>query len=708
VAVVPLVLAAGAHFAIWALPMGATAALLLLLDGVRRRPWAQRAAALEASAVVAVGTLAAYATAVGSPPPLNVPTALAFLLLLGTPVVAWAARTAGGEPAAASKGVIARLAALRWDRALVFGVVILAVTLGKSAWAFPAAVPYAWLAASYSALPLFGLCLLCLPGGRLGQLGTAVALTALLVAVVWDFASTEVVLALAEPLTWEDLLVRFEDPASLRILAEGLRSWAALLLTLGVFGGFAALSRLVRRLPSAASAWTLACMVALVIGAGRLLIQGQAVIEPRLAERYLTAASAPWSPLHARPAYESHLDLEAARAVRRSVEAPIWEEGPSSLLAPLAGRYAGRSVVLVVLESHRASDIEGLGEGALNHRPSSPRLYALARDGLLFTNYFQASRPTHSALWELVTGLPYLGGPLKPVYSGPEAARLGRMPDFAALGYQCDWICPHSIHFDNWDGLMQEAGARFWINPPEVEGLERTYWSAWGLPDADLMEVARRRFETVTSSGRLLFLGVLTVSNHMPYSFPDEIDGMALTHDLHGGMRYADHAVGGLIDALRRLPEPRRPIVFVTADTTDAHDLREAEPMGITNLEGLRIPGLLLLPDRALAGRRFEGLFGHGDLLDLLHLLVAPENDSPRFVRRHRAVVSSTGKLLTSRTYYDVQGQRFFEIVGRWHLRPVEDPPDRERLLAAQAFYERVRAALWSEGDPQAEPPAAP
>lgn len=696
-ALAPLALAAGSHLPVWALPVGATGAAAFLLVAARGHSWAQRAAALDAAVLVAVGTAAGYATAVGSPPPLDVPLTLAWVLLLGTPVIGWAAQGAGSTSGVG--GVPRWVQSLRWDRALAFAVLILGIGLGKCLWAFEDAPLYAWLTASYSYLPLFALCLLCLPTGRVGQATTALAVVGLLAGAVWDFASTEVVLVLAEPLTWPDLLARFEDPASFAILAEGLRSWRAVFLAVGVFGGFAAVARLLRGPSPASNAWALARMVALVAVAGAVLVEGQAVIAPRLAERYIAAASAPWSSVHVRPSYERRLNLDAARAVGSAVDPPIWAEGPVPVLAGLAGRYPGRSVILVVLESHRASNVAGLGEGALGFDPSSPHLSALAAEGLWFTGYVQSHRPTHSALWELLTGLPYLGSELKPVYSGPEAAQVGAMPRFEALGYQCDWICPHSTKFDNWDRFMQAAGARFWINPPEMEGFDRAYWTSWGMPDPQLLEVARRRFESVTDAGRPLFLGVLTISNHNPYKFPDEIDGVPLTPDLRGGMRYADHALGQLVDGLRRFPAERRPIVFVTADTSTSEGLREADPMGIANLEGLRIPGLLLLPDGALAGESYDGLFAHEDLLDLLYLLVAPDASSPKFVERHRAVVSSTGMLLTPTTYFDTQGERFFEITSRWSLNPTEDPPDRERLLAAQDFYDRVRRALWSDDD---------
>lgn len=691
-ALLPLALAAASLVPVWGLTVGATAAALLLVEAARRPSWAERGAALEAAVLVALGTLAGYAMALGVPPPITLSTALAGVLLVGTSVVAWAG--AAGETREAP-GLRGRLEALRWDRALALGIVILGIALGKSASFFAAAIPYTWLAASGSYSPLFLLCLLCLPGGRVGRVTSAIAMAGVLAAAVWDFASTEVVLTQAEPLTWADVLVRLEDPASLQILAGELRSWRAALLVTGVVGGFAALSGALRRLGSRASFWTLARMVGLTLVTGYLLFQGRAVFEPRMAERYLTAASAPWSPVHLQPSYEHRLDLEAARAARLATEPPIWEDGPAPLLPQLAGRYAGRSVVLVMLESHRASEVDGFGEGAHGHQPSSPRLAALANDGVSFTNYFQASRTTRSALWAALTGLPHLSGRLKPTHSGPEAAGLGRMPDFAALGYQCDWMCPTSTRFDNWYRVMQEAGVRYWVNPPETADLERTYWTAWGMPDADLMRVALGRLEAVTSTGQPLFLGLLTVSNHSPYTFPDEIDGVALTRDLRGGMRYADHAMGWLVDALRDLPEARRPIVFVTADTTDSEGLLEAEPMGTANLEGLRIPGLLLLPDGALSGERYDGLFSHEDVLDLLYLLVAPDVSSPKFVSRHRAVASSTGKLLTEGTYFDPPGERFFEIASRWGLLPTEDPPDGDRLRAAQRYYDGVRESLW-------------
>lgn len=699
VALAPLALAASSLIPVWGLPVGATGAALLLLEALRRRSWAERAAALEASVLVAVGTVAGYATALGSPPPFDLPTTLAGILIIGTFVVAWAGARDEGSGPAGGPGVIGWLQSLRWDRALALGILILGVGLARCAWAFDAGVLYTWLVASGSYAPLFLLCLLCLPNGRVGQATTAAAVAGVLAAAVWDIASTEVVLTQAEPLTWADVLVRLEDPASVRILAGELRSWRAVLLVLGVVGGFAALARGLRPLGSRTSFWTLARIVGLVLVAGHLLLQGQAVIEPRLAERYLTGASAPWSSIHAQPSYERRLDLEAARAVRLAADPPIWDESPAALIPQLAGRYAGRSVVLVMLESHRLSDVDGLGQGSLGHQPSSPRLAALADDGVFFTNYFQASRTTRSALWATITGLPHPGGPLKPTHAGPEAAALGRMPQFTKLGYQCDWMCPTSTKFDNWHVLMQNAGVRYWINPPETADLDRTYWTAWGMPDADVMEVALNRFEALTSTGQPLFLGLLTVSNHSPYSFPETIDGVPLTLDIRGGMRYADHSLGWLVDALRALPEAQRPIVFITADTTDSDGLMEAEPMGTANLEGLRIPGLLLLPDRALAGERYEEVFSHEDVLDLLYLLVAPDVSSPKFVGRHRAVVSTTGMLLTPTTYFDVRGNRFFEIASRWDLRPAEDPPDRERLLAASAYYDRVRRSLWGHPD---------
>ena len=128
---------------------------------------------------------------------------------------------------------------------------------------------------------------------------------------------------------------------------------------------------------------------------------------------------------------------------------------------------------------------------------------------------------------------------------------------------------------------MTGAGVRWWIDASETRDLSHDYWTSWGMPDDALYRIARNRYQDSLKKGELTFIGVLTVSNHTPYSFPETDNGQHLSKDHVGGTRYADHAMNELIAALRKFPVDERPIIFVTSDTSYIENLRKVEPWGI-------------------------------------------------------------------------------------------------------------------------------
>ena len=219
------------------------------------------------------------------------------------------------------------------------------------------------------------------------------------------------------------------------------------------------------------------------------------------------------------------------------------------------------------------------------------------------------------------------------------------------------------------------------------------------MPDDALYRIARNRYQDSLKKGEPTFIGVLTVSNHPPYSFPETVNGQHLSKDHVGGTTYADHAMNELIAALRKVPVDERPIIFVTSDTSYIEKLRKVEPWGILALEGLRIPGLLLLPDGFLAGQRYEGIFSHEDVLDLLYMMVAPENETRggKFLSHHRTVGFANSYQGFSRNAYFASPDRWFEIVSDWGLSETEQPPERQRVETAREQFRRTDALLWPE-----------
>jgi hypothetical protein len=679
------------------LPAPAGAAALALVIGFRSRGAHGRLLGLDICSSLLLGTLAVFWSAQGDPTDFDLAGWAAAVTMGGAAIFAWAWESRG---APASERIPAKPAARpTFAHTLAFVIQGLAFVLALSIWAWgpsPIAVAYAFLAGGASFLPVLGLSLACLWPGRAGRSLRWAALGGLFAASVWYTASTMVALEQARVLPWDEVVYRLAEPGGRAILAESLLSWPAALLAILLFGLHAPLAALLARLAPSTNALTALRLTLGVYAAGTLLIQKPLLFHRGLAERVLVGSVAPWAGFHARDhvAAQRPIDTATASALRARLEPPEWEEGTALPLMQLAGLYQGRSIVLVVLESHRASDVAGLGEGAALHEPLSPELSRLLAEGLSFTNYVGPSHPTSAALWTILTGLPlYSGDP--PGLRAPQATRLGRVPDFRRLGYRCDFMCPAPPRFDNWDRLLGEAGARWWIESDEVAGLPQGEWSAWGMPDEQLYRAALSRYGANRAASRPFLLGLLTVSNHSPYSFPERLGDRVLTRDHVGGMLYADHHMGAFLRLLQSGPPADRPVVFVTSDTANLRGLRGIEPAGHEGLEAFRIPGLLLLPDGRLAGESYDGLFCHEDLLDLLYMLVAPTPGSAKFVERRREAASLLGGRIFLTTGSYLLDDRLFAIAERYRLEPRTETPDRERLLELRRRFQEDERRLW-------------
>lgn len=666
----------------------------------RRAPPAGRLLLAEGLAGLGLAAMLLFFGLQGVPAPLPASAALAVLLLASTPVWLIGAEHDRRPQPARSPRIDRLLTAMAPSRALALLLVYHLALLALAVGAFRPAWGYVWLAGAASGIAVVPVVLLSLGSGRCGRIGTAVALAGCGAALLWYAASIAVASEQGRALPWDELRLRLAEPGGWRVLAEAVGSVTFASAAVAFLGSYLLLERLLRRLSPETSLLASVKLPASAATFGMLLIAQPAVYDPAFAG-YRESTTAPWSWLQSRPQRSVRLDLEFARRLRRRAEPPLWAEGPSTPLAALAGRYPNRSIVVVLMESQAARLLPGLGEAAHGYSAAQPELARLAASGVLFTRYFAEGMPTHSALWSVLTGLPNPPSSLLDTYRAPQAAGVGRTAEFVASGYRVDWMCPASPRFDNWDRLMTAAGARWWIANQELRGLDRRYWTSWGMPDEQLYQLALARYlsRPAASRGTGYLLGLLTVSNHSPFRLPPGRDGVALPADHLGGTRYADLAVGRFVDRLLALPPEQRPIVFLTADTAQLDGLREYGPLGIRSPEALRIPGLLLLPDAGAAGTRFSGVFCHQDLLDLLYQLVSPARaPGPRkFLDRHRVVGVALGGGLA---YSDAQlcaadeAVHCYAVENGWQLRPVATAAAAP-LVSALRQYAADDAALW-------------
>lgn len=541
--------------------------------------------------------------------------------------------------------------------------------------------------------------------GRAGWLLRAFCLAITACALAWFTAAVELNQDQGRSLHLHELWFRLSDPLTRDFVVTSMISWRMMAFILLFVGAVVGAALLLARAPVQTA---IILALTLLIGgtvANRWCLEGTWWSDASWHLRNQQIACAPWSrvvpaPVEELAGYQFVLkpDIATMRQLRQNLASPQWAPGPDPQFAQLAGRYRGRNVVVVLLESHRLSDVEPFGRGAEDHQPSSPFLTALAAQGLAFVNYVQSGPGTLFAQFSVATGCPahpcFVGMGLA---EAPELGRLGRFPDFADAGYRCEWMQATNSNFAAFAGLLAAITVAHDLLPNELADLDRTWWTPWGMPDEQLYAIAWHRYQARLAARQPTLMCLLTVSNHSPYLYPP-LAGQTLPADHVGGMRYADHALEDFVRQLRSLPLDQQPILLITGDHGHRQRLGNAKPLGPDNPESFRIPGLLITPDQSLAGQRHEPPFMHEDLLDLALLLVTDHMPPPRkFLDTHRiAALPITGggyAVLTPDAFLAADGSDY-SFSTPWRLLP-SVPPSARALLDAVHSSVNAYESAW-------------
>src|SRR5262249_6301841 len=190
--------------------------------------------------------------------------------------------------------------------------------------------------------------------------------------------------------------------------------------------------------------------------------------------------------------------LAFARYVRPAVKPPI--------------QY---NLVVIHLESFAAFKT-GLFGNSLN---ATPHFDAIARDGLLFTNFFVPEVPTARSVFTMITGIPDVNG-------SNSASRNPLLVNQHILvnaldGYEKYYFLGGSATWGNIRGLFKH-------NIPGVHLIEEGDYDTppvdgWGVSDVVLFEKAD---ETFRSEKKPFFAFIQTAGNHRPYTIPSDRRGV--------------------------------------------------------------------------------------------------------------------------------------------------------------------------------------
>jgi len=196
--------------------------------------------------------------------------------------------------------------------------------------------------------------------------------------------------------------------------------------------------------------------------------------------------------------------------------------------------------VVVVLEESLGSDLVG----TLQPRPESltPSFDALTSEGTLLTQAFSTGNRTVRAIEATTSSLPPLPG--ESIVRRDNSVGLFTLPSLlASQGYQTMFVYGGRALFDGMGTYLQKNGVDRLVDQSQYP--DGTFTTAWGVCDEAIFTKALEVMDEVHAQGKPFYSLVLSVSNHRPFTFPqDHIKEEKRFHRRENVVRYADWALG--------------------------------------------------------------------------------------------------------------------------------------------------------------------
>ena len=250
------------------------------------------------------------------------------------------------------------------------------------------------------------------------------------------------------------------------------------------------------------------------------------------------------------------------------------------------------NVVLISVESLSADFMAAFG----NDKAITPRLDALARESLFFTQLYATGTRTVRGLEALTLSLPPTPGhSVVKRQNNDNLFSLGRV--FAEKGYEPIYLYGGYSYFDNMRDFFAGNGYTV-IDRSRLARDEIHYENIWGVADEDLFTLSLRELDVRAEEGRPFFAHIMTTSNHRPYTYPAGRIDIRSGTGRDGAVKYTDWAIGDFIDRARARAWFNDTLFVIVADHC-------ASSRGKTELpiERFHIPMLVYAPRQVQPGR---------------------------------------------------------------------------------------------------------
>jgi phosphoglycerol transferase MdoB-like AlkP superfamily enzyme len=264
--------------------------------------------------------------------------------------------------------------------------------------------------------------------------------------------------------------------------------------------------------------------------------------------------------------YATLPDKEAFDIVRKDLESPhsfFTDTNAYSITRNIQyGQPENKmNVVLISVESLSASFMGAFG----NKQNITPYLDSLSRESLFFTNVYASGTRTLRGLEALALSIP--PSPGQSIVKRPDNQHMFSLGSvFHAKGYTTQYIYGGYGYFDNMNNFFSQNDYdvidRKAILPDDIH-----YANIWGVADEDLFTLAMKAFDDDYLKGKPFFSQIMTVSNHRPYTYPENrIDIPPSLQKREGAVKYTDYAIGEFLKMASTKPWFKNTIFVIVAD----------------------------------------------------------------------------------------------------------------------------------------------
>lgn len=309
-------------------------------------------------------------------------------------------------------------------------------------------------------------------------------------------------------------------------------------------------------------------------------------------------------------------DLGVERAPLTEALKPDPDEDESFDPKRVPFKRPPRNVVLITVESLSASYLGVFG----NAEHLTPRLDALAAQGLLFTNLYATGTRTVRGLEALTLGTPPIPG--QAIVRRPDNEHLTTLGEILRRqGYATYFLYGGYGYFDNMNAYF--AGNDYQV--VDRTGFPKAsvgFANVWGVADEYLFDNVLTQLDQAHAGSKPFLAQIMTTSNHRPFTYPDGRIDIPSPGGREGGVKYTDYAIGRFIDQARDKPWFADTLFVIVADHC-------ASAAGKTKLPvpGYHIPAIFYAPALLPPGR-FDKLASQIDLPPtLLDVLGLPGDD---------------------------------------------------------------------------------